>query len=92
MTTKPSILKPGSIRVDRVYDHPRERLWRAIAIREHLSRWPTPCDFAPMAGHAFTFRTDPGPGFDGVIHCVVEEPIPGERLVFCGREAPWTRG
>jgi uncharacterized protein YndB with AHSA1/START domain len=28
-------------------------------------------DFRPELGHRFTFRTDPAPGFDGVVHCEV---------------------
>jgi uncharacterized protein YndB with AHSA1/START domain len=28
-------------------------------------------DFRAEAGHEFTFRTDPAPGFDGTVHCRV---------------------
>jgi uncharacterized protein YndB with AHSA1/START domain len=32
-----------------------------------------PNDFARKVGHAFTMRTKPGPGFDGVVRCAVLE-------------------
>lgn len=69
-----------TIEIDRTYPHPRERVWRALTDPELLARWLMPNDFEPRVGHRFTFRTDPGPGFDGVVHCEVTE-IEEPRLV-----------
>lgn len=69
-----------SLRVERVYPHPRALVWRALTERELLERWLMPNDFEPRVGHAFTFRTEPGPGFDGVVHCRVLELVDRERL------------
>lgn len=81
-------MKPGVVRVDRTYPHPRRRVWRAITERELLARWLMPNDFEPRVGHRFTFRTEPGPGFDGVVHCEVLELVEEERLVLSWRGGP----
>src|SRR5580700_8665490 len=36
-------------------------------------------------GHQFTFRTQPVPGWDGIVHCEVLEVVPLERLVYAWR-------
>lgn len=56
------------IHKERVYACSVHSLWRAIATQEGLTGWLMPCDFQPVAGHEFTFRTKPAPGFDGVVH------------------------
>ena len=81
-------MKPGIVRVDRVYPHPREAVWRALTTPELLARWLMPNDFEPRVGHTFTFRTDPGPGFDGIVRCEVLELVDGERLVLSWRGGP----
>lgn len=63
--------------ITRVYDHPIDRVWRAITDSEAIAEWLMANDFEPRVGHRFTFRTDPAPGFDGIVHCEVlevEEP------------------
>jgi uncharacterized protein YndB with AHSA1/START domain len=55
------------------YPHPIDRVWRALTDRDALARWLMPNDFEPVLGHAFQFRTDPAPGWDGVVHCRVLE-------------------
>ena len=71
----------GTLRVRRTYPHPRERVWRALTEPELLARWLMPNDFEPRVGHRFTFRTEPAPGFDGIVRCEVLELVPHERLV-----------
>ena len=60
-----------TLRLTRDYPHPPALLWRALTERELLERWLMPNDFEPVVGHRFTFRTDPGPGFDGIVRCEV---------------------
>jgi uncharacterized protein YndB with AHSA1/START domain len=55
-------------------------VWRALTDPDRLARWLMPNDFAPVVGHRFTFRTDPRPGFDGIVHCEVLALEP-ERLL-----------
>jgi hypothetical protein len=47
-----------------------------------------PNDFAPVLGHKFTFRTDPAPGFDGIVRCEVMEIDPPRRLVYSWQGGP----
>ena len=81
-------MKPGVSRVDRVYPHRRELVWRALTTSELLERWLMPNDFEPRVGHHFTFRTEPGPGFDGIVHCEVLELVEQERLVISWKGGP----
>jgi uncharacterized protein YndB with AHSA1/START domain len=65
-----------------VYQHPRERVWAALTSSDALAAWLMPNDFAPTVGHAFTFRTKPAPGFDGIVHCQVLELDAPARMVW----------
>lgn len=53
------------------YPHPVERVWQALTDPGALEVWLMPNDFEPEVGHRFQFRTDPAPGFDGIIDCTV---------------------
>jgi uncharacterized protein YndB with AHSA1/START domain len=50
-----------------------------------MSEWLMPNDFEPAIGHQFTFRTDPAPGFDGIVHCQVLELDAPRRLAMTWR-------
>lgn len=73
---------------ERVYPHPRAKLWRALTDADLLGRWLMPNDFEPRVGHRFTFRTEPGPGFDGIVHCEVLRLDEPEVLSFTWRGGP----
>lgn len=65
------------IRFERFLKHPPERVWKALTDSQALDKWYMQNNFRPVVGHRFEFRTDSGPGFDGILHCqvtVVEEP------------------
>ena len=66
----------SQIEIDRTYPHPPELVWRALTTPELLAEWLMPNDFEPRVGHRFTFETEPGPGFDGVVRCEVLELEP----------------
>jgi uncharacterized protein YndB with AHSA1/START domain len=72
----------ATLRIDRTYPHSRAVVWRALTDRDLLARWLMPNDFEPRVGHRFTFRTDPAPGFDGIVRCEVIEIVEMERLVI----------
>lgn len=59
------------IRTDAFLPHPPAKVWRALTDPALLASWLMPNDFQPRVGHRFTFRTNPGPGFDGVVECEV---------------------
>lgn len=64
------------------YQYPRERVWAALTSSAALAEWFMPNDFEPEVGRSFTFRTEPAPGFDGIVHCRVLELEPPERMVW----------
>lgn len=71
-----------TIRVETRLAFPREAVWRALTDPEALAEWLMPNDFHPEPGHEFTFRSEPRPGFDGVVRCRVLEVSPPERLAY----------
>ena len=62
--------------------HPPEMVWDALTDPVMLGEWLMPNDFRPEVGYRFTFRTNPAPGFDGVVHCEVRALEPPWRLSF----------
>jgi uncharacterized protein YndB with AHSA1/START domain len=73
------------LRLERVYPHPAERVWRALTERRALATWLMENDFEPRLGHKFTFRAKPQPGWDGVTYCEVTELDPPRRLAYTWR-------
>ena len=73
------------LRLERLYPHAPDKVWRAITDAEKLSAWLMRNDSQPALGHRFTFRAKPQPGWDGVTHCEVIELDPPRRLAFTWR-------
>lgn len=67
---------------------PREKVWHALTDPIALERWLMPNDIAPVVGHRFTFRTQPAPGFDGIVHCEILEAQAPVRLVYSWNGGP----
>jgi uncharacterized protein YndB with AHSA1/START domain len=76
------------IAIERILPFPRELVWSTVASSDYLAQWLMPNDFRPIAGHEFTFKTDPAPGFDGIVQCTVREIDPPRRLVLTWRGGP----
>lgn len=74
--------------VTRLLPYPRAMVWAALTEADQLSAWLMPNDIRLEPGHRFTFRTDPAPGFDGIVHSEVLEVVPDERLVITWRGGP----
>ena len=74
--------------VTAVYQHPRERVWAALTSSAALAEWFMPNDFQPEVGRDFTFRTDPAPGFDGIVRCRVLGMEPPDRMVWSWAGGP----
>jgi uncharacterized protein YndB with AHSA1/START domain len=50
--------------------HPPEKVWRALTDPAQLAEWLLPViDLKLDPGTAFTFKTEPQPGWDGVVNC-----------------------
>ena len=78
----------GVLHVDVDYRHAPAKVWRALTDSAALAEWLMPNDFEPRVGHEFTLRTDPAPGFDGIVHCRVLELVDQRRLSFTWRGGP----
>lgn len=77
-----------TIALSRVLPYPRAMVWDALVDPDQLGAWLMPNDFRPVLGHAFTFHTDPAPGFDGIVQARVLELDPPTRLAFTWRGGP----
>lgn len=54
--------------------HPPEKVWRALTDPALLAEWLLPViDLRLEPGAAFTFRTQPYPGWDGTVNCRILE-------------------
>ena len=63
--------------------HPPEKVWRALTDPELLSEWLLPVIGLELKpGAAFTFRTQPQPGWDGTVHCRIIEIDAPRRLTY----------
>jgi uncharacterized protein YndB with AHSA1/START domain len=74
-----SIDKTAPSQTDRIafeFDlhHSPEKVWRALTDPALLTEWLLPVvDLTLEPGAAFTFRTQPYPGWDGVVNCQMLE-------------------
>lgn len=71
-----------SIVVDHDLPRPPAKVWRALTDPALLGAWLMPNDIRAVVGHTFTFRSQPMPGWDGVVHCEVLEVEPEKRLRY----------
>jgi uncharacterized protein YndB with AHSA1/START domain len=54
--------------------HPPEKVWRALTDPALLAEWLLPVvDLTLEPGAAFTFKTQPHPGWDGSVNCRILE-------------------
>lgn len=68
--------------IERVFPHPRAKLWRALTESRLLAEWLLSNDFEPAPGRNFQFRREPLPDWDGVIDCRVLVVEPLQRLSY----------
>jgi uncharacterized protein YndB with AHSA1/START domain len=57
-------------------------IWRALTVPALVEQWLMKNDFAPVAGHRFTFRATPMPHWNGVTDCEVVAVDPPARLAY----------
>ena len=63
--------------------HAPEKVWRALTDPELLSEWLLPViDLELEPGAAFTFKTQPYPGWDGTVNCRFVEIEPQRKLSY----------
>jgi uncharacterized protein YndB with AHSA1/START domain len=73
------VIRDGRIEHEETYPHPPERVWRALTDPAELGAWLMPTDFAPRAGHKFSFDARPTLGVIDAEVLDVEPP----RLLRC---------
>lgn len=76
------------LKIKAAYRHPPELVWEALTNPEDIAQWLMENDFKPEVGHEFTLRTDPAPGFDGIVRCKVLEVDPLRRLSYTWKGGP----
>jgi uncharacterized protein YndB with AHSA1/START domain len=65
--------------------HSPQKVWRALTEPELMARWLLPVlnlDLRLEPGAAFTFKTDPHPGWDGTVNCKLIEIEPQRKLSY----------
>jgi uncharacterized protein YndB with AHSA1/START domain len=63
--------------------HPPQKVWRALTDPELLAEWLLPViDLKLERGAAFTFKTEPHPGWDGTVNCRMVEIDPQKTLSY----------
>ncbi|MHB1558534.1 MAG: SRPBCC family protein [Isosphaeraceae bacterium] len=72
-----------SLSFDLELPHSPEKVWRALTDPELLAEWLLPVvDLKLEPGAAFTLRSQPQPGWDGVVHCRVLEIEEHRKLTY----------
>lgn len=65
--------------------HPPQKVWRALTDPALLADWLLPVveqKFPHEQGAAFTFQTQPYPGWDGKVNCLLLESEPHRKLSY----------
>lgn len=77
-----------SISLEYDLPHPPAKVWRALTEPELLGKWLMANDMRPTIGHSFTFKSQPMPWWDGIVHCEVLEMELYKRLRYSWRGGP----
>ena len=85
MTTSPPAAQPHpeSLSLEFELDHAPEKVWRALTDPALLAEWLLPViGFKLEPDAAFTFKTQPYPGWDGIVNCRMREIQPQRKLSY----------
>jgi uncharacterized protein YndB with AHSA1/START domain len=74
-----------SVVIERSFQHPLAKIWRALTDSSLLAQWLLKNDFEPEVGKAFQFRNEPVQNWDGIIDCQVLVVEPLKRLSYSWR-------
>jgi Activator of Hsp90 ATPase homolog 1-like protein len=66
-TVNPSEEQTRSAVIEKIFEHPPEKLWRALTEPALLTQWLLSNTFLPELGREFQFKNEPVGGWDGVI-------------------------
>jgi uncharacterized protein YndB with AHSA1/START domain len=80
-TTAPS--QTDSLAFEFEFPHSPEKVWRALTDPALLAEWLLPViDLKLERGAAFTFKTQPVAGWDGIVHCRIATIEPHRKLSY----------
>ena len=80
-TTAPS--QSESLSFEFELHHAPNKVWRALTDPTLLAEWLLPVfNFKLEPGAAFTFKTQPAPGWDGIVNCRILEIDPHRKLSY----------
>ena len=82
MGREPVSNETGIVRMERVFRHPPEKVWRALTDPRALSQWLLPTDFRAELGYRFRFRQRSEQGQLKRIDCRVVELEAPYRLAY----------
>jgi uncharacterized protein YndB with AHSA1/START domain len=83
VTDKTAASQTESISFEFDLQHSPEKVWRALTEPELLAEWLLPViDLKLEPGAAFTFKTQPYPGWDGTVSCQFVEIEPQRMLRY----------
>ena len=73
-----------TVTVDAEFTSAIERVWAALTDPTSYSRWMffQADHFKPVVGHRFQFRSEPGPGWDGIVDAEVLRADPPHHLSY----------
>lgn len=76
----PETLK--SIQLSWDLPHAPAKVWRALTDPKLVAQWLMETDMPPATGKAFSFRLEPTPYWDGIVHSEILELEPLKRLRY----------
>lgn len=68
--------------------HPPAKVWRALTEPALIAQWLMRTDMPAGPGQAFTFRADPMPQWDGIVHSEILELEAQRRLRYTWKGGP----
>jgi uncharacterized protein YndB with AHSA1/START domain len=80
--TQSNLTNTRSVIIERDLPYPPQKIWRALTEGPLISQWLLDNDLQPTVGHAFTFRSTPMPGWNGIIESQVLLVEPHTRLSY----------
>jgi len=78
----------GSIHLAWDLPHPPAKVWRALTDPALVAQWLMETDMPAARGKAFSFRAEPMPYWDGIVHSEIMELEPQKRLRYTWKGGP----